>query len=195
MNKYPKIIRYIRYLQKQISRNYNFQKYRWYWENKGVGIDQTVIIRLAPLSKLEIGRETTIGAYSIIDLLSDPLNPDISVSQLTIGNRVAINEFNNIRVGGSHIIIGDHCLISQFVTIIGSNHSIKKSKLIRDQNWSTRECGVTIGVDVWIGAHVVILPGVQIGNGCVIAAGSVVNDTVSDYSIVGGIPSKVIGHR
>lgn len=54
---------------------------------------------------------------------------------------------------------------------------------------------VTIGNDVWIGANVVILPGVRIGDGAVLAAGAVVTKDVPAYAIVGGVPAKVIRYR
>lgn len=54
---------------------------------------------------------------------------------------------------------------------------------------------VTIGNDVWIGTNVTILPGVNIENGAIIAAGAVVNKDVPAYSIVGGVPAKVIKYR
>lgn len=54
---------------------------------------------------------------------------------------------------------------------------------------------VVIGNDVWIGANAIILPGVRIGNGVVIAAGAVVTKHIEDYAIVGGVPAKVIKYR
>lgn len=54
---------------------------------------------------------------------------------------------------------------------------------------------VTIGNDVWIGANVVILQGVHIGDGAIIAAGAVVTKDVDDYAIVGGVPAKLIRYR
>ncbi len=54
---------------------------------------------------------------------------------------------------------------------------------------------VEIGNDVWIGANVVILPGVKIGDGAVIAAGAVVTRDVEPYAIVGGVPAKIIKYR
>ena len=56
-------------------------------------------------------------------------------------------------------------------------------------------CPVEIGNDVWIGANVIILPGVKIGNGAIVAAGAVVSKNVPAYSIVGGVPAKVIRYR
>jgi acetyltransferase-like isoleucine patch superfamily enzyme len=54
---------------------------------------------------------------------------------------------------------------------------------------------VSIGNDVWIGANVCILPGVNIGDGAIIAAGAIVNRDVPPYSIVGGVPARVIKYR
>ena len=53
----------------------------------------------------------------------------------------------------------------------------------------------TIGNDVWIGERVCILPGVNIGNGCIIGTGAVVTKDVPDYAIVGGVPAKLIRFR
>lgn len=54
---------------------------------------------------------------------------------------------------------------------------------------------VQIGNDVWIGSNVLILPGVHIGDGAVIAAGAVVTKDVEPYSIVGGVPAKIVRYR
>lgn len=54
---------------------------------------------------------------------------------------------------------------------------------------------VVVGNDVWIGSHVLIVPGVRIGDGAIIAAGSVVSKDVEPYSIVGGVPAKIIKFR
>ena len=54
---------------------------------------------------------------------------------------------------------------------------------------------VTIGNDVWIGANVVILPSINIGNGAILAAGAIVTRDVPDYAIVGGVPAKVLRFR
>ena len=114
---------------------------------------------------------------------------------MIVGKRVAINEFNNIRVGGGEIYIGDNCLVSQFVSIIGSNHAISLNVPIRDQPWDMARRTVMIDDDVWIGAHATVLPGVRIGSGAVIAAGAVVTTDIPANAIVGGVPAKVIGYR
>lgn len=54
---------------------------------------------------------------------------------------------------------------------------------------------MTIGNDVWLGRRAMIMPGVNIGNGCVVAAGAVVTKDVPDYCVCGRIPAKVIARR
>lgn len=68
------------------------------------------------------------------------------------------------------------------------NHEYMNSKIRNNRP-------VIIGNDVWIGANVIIMPGVSIGNGAIIAAGAVVTKDVEDYAIVGGVPAKVIKYR
>ena len=60
---------------------------------------------------------------------------------------------------------------------------------------STEERPVVIGNDVWIGGRVIILPGVKIGDGAIVGAGSVVTRDVSEYDIVAGNPARVIKNR
>jgi acetyltransferase-like isoleucine patch superfamily enzyme len=55
--------------------------------------------------------------------------------------------------------------------------------------------GVTIEDDVWIGVNATILPGVRVGRGAVVAAGSVVTQDVPEFAIVGGVPAKVLKYR
>ena len=69
-----------------------------------------------------------------------------------------------------------------------TNHPYENSALRKNEP-------VIIGNDVWIGANVCILPGVNIGDGAVLAAGAVVNKDVPSYSVVGGVPEKVIKYR
>lgn len=146
-------------------------------------------------AKLEIGAGTTIGDYTILDLLDDPNDPQSYQTSLILGERVAINEFNNIRAGGSCINIGDGVLISQYVSIIGTNHSTQAGVFIRDQKWDATKRGVMIGKDVWVGANTVILPGVHIGDGCVIGAGSVVARDIPAGWVAAGAPAKALRPR
>ncbi len=157
------------------------------WWARGVSIAPSVIIRLGANARLTIEPGCLIGEYTLIDLQNDPLlNPPVT-STLHIGQRTAINEFNNIRAANGEIIIGDNCLISQFVSLIASNHSIARGKAIRDQPSDVSKRTIHIGDDVWIGTHVTVLPGVTIGAGSVIAAGAVVTRNIPEGVIAAGV--------
>ncbi len=93
----------------------------------------------------------------------------------------------------STITIGNNGLMGPGVKIMSSNHGIQKNEVIRVQTYT--EKSVEIGNDVWLGANSVVVAGVKIGDGAVIAAGSVVTRNIPPYSIAGGIPAKVIKER
>lgn len=112
---------------------------------------------------------------------------------MEIGRRTYVGEFNNIRCAGVPIRIGANCLVSQQVTIVGTNHGTAPGTPIVDQPWSGE--GVVVGDDVWVGAGAVLLPGARIGDGAVVAANAVVRGEVEPGAIVGGIPARVIGRR
>ncbi len=90
--------------------------------------------------------------------------------------------------------IGDRTLIGYRAQIISANHHIPiKPAPIFGAGHDKEK--VTIGSDVWIGGNSIILPGVIIGDGAVIAGGSVVSKDVEAYTVVGGVPAKFIKER
>lgn len=93
----------------------------------------------------------------------------------------------------AEVVIGDDVLMGPRVLIYTSNHGIKQGTLIRLQ--PDEPAPVRIGNDVWIGARCIILPGVTIGDGAVVAAGAVVTKDVPPNAIVGGVPARIIGQR
>lgn len=96
--------------------------------------------------------------------------------------------------GGGGIQIGSNALIGQGVSIHSESHNFQiADQLIRTQGITY--VGIVIGDDVWIGSKTVILDGVKIESGAVVGAGSVVTRSIPAYSIVAGVPAKVIGTR
>ena len=91
--------------------------------------------------------------------------------------------------GRVKLSIGSHTDIASEVMIYNSEHDIEKS------DFSAREEIVEIGDYCFIGPRVIILPGVKIGKGAIIAAGAVVTKNVGDFEIVGGVPANFIGER
>lgn len=113
-------------------------------------------------------------------------------AKVKIGKNTTIG-FHNFIFASKSITIGDDCLIAPFVYIVDSNHQIKRNFKINQQ--PNEVASVNIGNDVWIASNVTILKGVNIGDGAVIAANSVVNKDVPQFKIFGGSPAKEIGER
>jgi acetyltransferase-like isoleucine patch superfamily enzyme len=91
------------------------------------------------------------------------------------------------------IVIGENCLIASGVLFVDHNHNTNLGTNIKEQVYPTAP--ILIEDDVWIGAKAIILMGITIGVGAVIAAGSIVNQDVPPFEIWGGVPAKKIKVR
>ena len=91
--------------------------------------------------------------------------------------------------GRAPLSIGNHTSIASQVLIYNSEHNI------HSEDFKPVEEPIEIGDYVFIGPRAIILPGVKVGRGAIVAAGAVVTKDVGDFEIVGGIPAKVIGER
>ena len=130
-------------------------------------------------------RVFSLGDYSVIESFACINN---AVGDVIIGDHTRIGLHNTI-IGP--VDIGNHVNLAQGITVTALNHNFSDTnKRIDEQGVSTSP--VTIEDDVWIGANAVILPGVTIGEHCVVAAGAVVTKDVPPHSLVAGIPAKVI---
>ncbi|MCI6691142.1 MULTISPECIES: acyltransferase [unclassified Clostridium] len=113
-------------------------------------------------------------------------------SNITIGNNSGIG-INAFIQGPTYI--GDHVLMGPDVQIYTRNHKYDRIDIPMYEQGESEIKPVTIGNDVWIGSRAIILPGVTIGDGAIIAAGAIVTKDVEPYAIVGGNPAKVIKYR
>ena len=110
---------------------------------------------------------------------------------IEIGNNSGIGL--NCRVAGP-LTIGDDVMMAPGVMIFTQNHETKDLSIpMRLQTAPKKK--VTIGNDVWLGANALIMPGVTIGDGVIVAAGAVVTKNVEPYAVVGGNPARVIKYR
>ena len=112
--------------------------------------------------------------------------------RLSIGDRSSIGvnaqAFGPVTIG-RNVMMGPECCI------LTQNHKHNRTDIpMLDQEFEDYQ-PVVIGDDVWIGRRVIILPGVVVGKGSIVAAGAVVTKNVDPYSIVGGVPAKLLKSR
>jgi acetyltransferase-like isoleucine patch superfamily enzyme len=107
---------------------------------------------------------------------------------IVIGEDTIVGEFA-VLDGRSKLTIGNHVDIASEVMIYNSQHDVN------DPHFAPVDAPVTIEDYVFIGPRAIILPGVTIGKGAVVAAGAVVTKDVEPFKMVGGVPAKEIGER
>lgn len=161
---------------------------RWYvrllaplYQHRGRGskIYRSVRMDTPPYRRFSLGQKSVIESYSCINN---------AVGDVVIGNHTRIGLHNTI-IGP--VTIGSHVNLAQGITVTALNHNFEApERRIDEQGVSTQQ--VIIGDDIWIGANAVVLPGVTVGNHCVIAAGAVVTKDVPPHSLVAGVPAKII---
>lgn len=125
-----------------------------------------------------------IGPGSAVHMGARFYNPE----NIEIGEDTIVGE-NVVLDGRSKLFIGSHVDIASNVMIYNAQHDID------DQDFSAITEEVIIEDYVFLGPRVIILPGVKIGKGAIVAAGSVVTKNVNENEVVGGIPAKVIRER
>ena len=131
------------------------------------------------------------------NVIFDPFDK-IGYKNVSIGNDVFIGSGATFSASESQIIIGNKVMFGPNVTIMGGDHNhstvgkymfdVKEKNIDDDQP-------IIIKDDVWIGANAIILKGVTINQGSIVAAGALVVKDVEKYSIVAGVPAKHIKYR
>jgi acetyltransferase-like isoleucine patch superfamily enzyme len=116
------------------------------------------------------------------------LNCFINRFNIEIGKDTAINRKCYLD-GRGGILIGDNVSISPEVHLITAQHSIN------DSSFTFVKESIVLDDYVFIGTRAIVLPGVHLGKGCVVASGAVVTKSFPEYSIVAGVPAKIISTR
>ena len=161
---------------------------RWYirllaplYQQRGRGskIYGSVRMDTPPYRRFVLGRRSLVESFCCINN---------AVGDVIIGDNTRIGLHTTV-IGP--VEIGSNVNLAQGIVVTALNHNFTDcTKRIDEQGVSTTK--VTIGNDVWIGANATVLPGVTIGNHCVVAAGAVVTKDVTSYSLVGGVPAKIL---
>lgn len=142
-------------------------------------------VRIDRPSNVSVGHRFVAEDDVYFKVVDDEARIDIGDHSF-IGKGTELDVLRSINIG-SHTIIAPNCFITDH------NHGIDASKRIDEQ--ACRDAAVSIGHDVWLGARVVILAGVRIGDGAIVAAGAVVTTDVAPMTIVGGIPARTLKAR
>lgn len=134
------------------------------------------------------------------NVVFSPLSSVFSYENIYLGNYVNIGYHADMVASRSKIVIGDHVIFGPHVSIRGGDHRIDIigryiDTVLDEEKIPDNDKDVIFEGDNWIGMNVTILKGVTIGRGCVVAAGAVVNKSTPPYSIVGGVPAKVLKYR
>lgn len=144
---------------------------------RGVRLHKRGRVRLAPGCELKQG--VIIHAHR---------------APVSIGRRSQINPYTVI-YGGSGVTIGENVMIAPHCVLAAGNHDHRQlDQPMRDAPSISRG-PIVIEDDAWVGAHCTITDGVTIGRGAVVGANSVVTRDVAPYTIVAGVPARVIGDR
>jgi len=114
-----------------------------------------------------------------------------SPGRVKIGSNCQINE--NVFIQGA--TIGNHVMIAPNVSLISNMHNHSLTDIPMNLQGKVTGSIITIEEDVWIGRNAIIMPGLLIGKGSIIAAGAVVTKDVPPYTIVGGVPAKQLKKR
>jgi len=146
---------------------------------KGSCIRRQTRLDVVPWNKFSLGEASTIEDFSAINN---------GVGDVIIGNRTRIGLSNTI-IGP--VNIGNDVRLAQNVVLSGLNHNYEEiDSPIHEQGVSTKP--IMIEDESWIGANVVILPGVTIGKHSIVAAASVVTKDIPKYTLAAGNPAKVL---
>ncbi len=170
-NKY--IFELLRYGLSVAALKHAIMKYAWYIHDHvapTAGMKKGKGVRIHPTASLRCGKNISLGENS------------------------HINQYCCVWASkNAKIILGDNLLMGPGAKIFSSNHGTEAGMPMNRQEWVEKD--VVVGNDVWIGANAVIVPGVKIGDGSIVAAGAVVTKDIPCNSVVGGVPARIIKER
>ncbi len=176
-------------------------RYFLFIRNKNINLKGKLKVKNRPLihimdgSSLILGDNVTLNSKN--DLHHVNMFAPIKIYLDKVGAKIEIGNNTRIHASCLHayeaIEIGDNCLIAANCQIFdGSGHDT----LLEEPSKRISSHGIIkpikIGNNCWIGTSAIILPGTTLGNNCIVAAGSIVNGTFEDNSLIGGNPAKLI---
>lgn len=183
----------------------NKDRIRTWWISRffsSVGADCRLgkIGALVNPQNIQLGNNVIFADYFYLTVFNEWSGKRVSgekSNKIVIADNCTFGAFNHITAINS-ISIGEGCLTGKWVTITDNSHgntSLEELGIRPDRRQLYSKGPVVIGKNVWIGDKATILPNVKIGEGAVVAANAVVTKDVPAYSVVAGIPAKVIERK
>jgi acetyltransferase-like isoleucine patch superfamily enzyme len=158
--------------------------------NKNFSLARNCYIDALSKNGIVAGENVSLGKYTTIECTGSLKNIGMG---LVIGDNVGLGSHGFWGCAGG-ISVGNDCIFGNFVSLHSENHNYTDKNIpIRLQGVNRQ--GIIIGNNCWIGAKVTILDGSNIGDGCIIAAGTVVRGIFPNNCIIGGVPSKILKYR
>ena len=142
---------------------------------------------------IEVGQDTLIGQQVTLTAGMLPGQDLLGLTVLTIGDRCVIGRGSHV-VAHESVTLGDDVWTGPYIYITDQNHGYQDPDTPIGRQLPVNR-PVSIGSGSWLGAGAIILPGTVIGRNVVVAAGSVVRGEIPDYSVVAGVPARVIRAR
>ena len=169
-----------------------WQRWKWLVQQRKSGrlIEPTVRIH-GELSRLE--QRLVLGSgihldHGVIVWLGD------ESGFIRLGERVYVGPYTFLGTHNHQLQIGEDTMVGAHCYLITENHGRKQAAIpYRQQDYEGAD--VTIGRNVWLGAHVTVLPGVSIGDNAIVGAGAVVTKNIPANETWAGVPAKKIGER
>lgn len=174
-------------------------------------------VRLHPtataLGDVRLGRGSAVGRRSVLRAVG---NASIDAgTRVWMANHVEVDASGRVAIGpgttiqrrctvNGNVALGTRCILAPNVFISSGSHPFRDTPWmpIREQEAARRSRGiglpdrpVVVGDDCWLGANVVVCPGVRLGKGCVVGANAVVTHDVTPYAVVAGAPAREIARR
>ncbi len=156
---------------------------RSYEINYTVNLGKNSFIFQSEKSSVKIDKYSTIGAGVRIKAGFK--------GKIIIGERVLIDDYSILSAHES-IRIGSNTMVSANCYLVDFNHKVPLSLKDISKKEGYKNLPITVGSNVWLGTHVIVLPGVKIGEGAVVGAGSVVTKDVPPFVIVAGNPARIV---
>lgn len=182
--KYKKIINLISKLYSLFPLKFRKKLFEHYRMKKGI---KGLVIRYALLKTIAKSCGDNVSIHENVYML----HPE----NINIGNNVSIHPMCYLECGDNEgIFIGNDVSIAHGTSILSNTHLFNQTEIpIKDQGTLSKK--VVIEEDVWIGTKVTILCGITIKKGSILGANTLVNKNVNEYSIMGGVPAKLLKKR